>query len=176
MLSKRHPQGIRAHVSTVHALSSLTLPSPPSQHTVTIHSTMTPTPAEDWTLFPDEVVAVKHTSIRKRKTETTKAAAKSESPDRTQKTGGPTMLPTPPDSNSGNANRKRKGLREDASRGKAGQNLWEGPTSTQLDHQAVATQQEERTNRHPHRLPTPDISNVDEDEMWPCHGASGSKD
>ncbi|KAL8868100.1 MAG: hypothetical protein Q9174_005214 [Haloplaca sp. 1 TL-2023] len=175
MLSNRQPQGTRAHVSTVHALSDLTPPSPPSHHTVVIHNTKMPIPAEDWTLFPDEVVTIKHTSIRKRKTESVYVIAETESRDRNEKTAGPTMLPTPPDSNPSNANRKIKRLREDASKGKAGQDLLKRPTSSQLDHQAVAAKRDERTDRHPHRLPTPDISDVDEDEMWPCGGSGGSK-
>ncbi|KAL8920490.1 MAG: hypothetical protein Q9208_006239 [Pyrenodesmia sp. 3 TL-2023] len=151
------------------AISSVEAPQKQQRkRNVVVHNTMAATPTEDWVLYPDNVVTVKNSTVREQRT------VKSRTQPRTKTTLGngmavrPMMLPTPPGSSPAQSGRERVVERRDATKFHDVPDLHDRPTSGSTSVPAVVSQKTRTEPYYPHRLPTPDLSDVDEDEFWAC--------
>ncbi|KAI4191635.1 MAG: hypothetical protein LQ350_008748, partial [Teloschistes chrysophthalmus] len=131
------------------------------------------TPTEDWTLYPDDVVVVKHSSIRPRKAQKVclKSHVEEGASDIAMKQ--PSMAPTPPGSNPKTQTRESRAYKDNRSSKQTSRDWKLRPTVEKSELPAAKPQTAQMVTSYPHRLPTPDLSDVDEDEFWGCcHGGS----
>ncbi|KAI4181000.1 MAG: hypothetical protein L6R41_006878 [Letrouitia leprolyta] len=134
---------------------------------------MTTTPIEDWILYPDEVVVTKHSSVKERRGNSEKSY--SDSKVCSIKTTRPEMPPTPPGSNPASTEDERALKKTITYTRKAPQSTQGQPTSGAFIPPTLADGKARRGVSFHHRLPTPDISDVDEDEFWACCKNSNMK-
>ncbi|KAL8717294.1 MAG: hypothetical protein Q9225_005442 [Loekoesia sp. 1 TL-2023] len=135
---------------------------------------MTATPTEDWTLFPDDIVRSKHSSIKERRG--TRQKSHSNPKICNGKIVWPEMPPTPPGSSPAPKEYERTIERANACTHDTPQSLHHRPTFGPSDPPAVADERTRTHRSYPYRLPTPDISDVDEDEFWACCKDGSKKD
>ncbi|KAL8934801.1 MAG: hypothetical protein Q9211_005036 [Gyalolechia sp. 1 TL-2023] len=157
---------LKAHAYAQYPVSNMESTTNYRKQNVTVHNMMTATPTEDWILYPDEVVRSKHSSVRGRRGTSQKSHPTSKICNVTAT--GPNELPTPPGSNPASAEDKRIAEKTHACTQKAAQSLYGRPTFGRSDSPATAGGRAQRHVSYPHRLPTPDISDVEEDEFWEC--------
>lgn len=175
MPSKHPSQGGETIADRVQACSEVTKKSQ-RMHTVVVHNQMTTTPqTDDWILYPDNSVVVKHSTIRDRKAQKVCLATHRGSNICNGSTTRPMMLPTPPGSDPAKHGHDKRADNGNAARGQALRDLRGEPTFGQLDPPATNARKSRERSMHPHRLATPDISDVDEDEFWSCCDAGGRK-
>lgn len=141
---------------------------------VIVHNTMTATPTEDWTLFPDDVVRSKNSSIRERR------GMRQKSHSNPKICNGrivwPEMPPTPPGGSPAPNEHEKTTERTNLSTQKTPQSLHHRPTLGPSGSPVVADGRTRMHTSYPYRLPTPDISDVDEDEFWACCKGGSKKD
>lgn len=134
---------------------------------VTVHQSGSPLPPDDFVLFPQHVVKEKHSSIRdakSRKRSATKSAKRSSSPMPRHHVIEPKA-----------ANPSRQEVRRPSRR------------RVCMDHISTVNRTVDCANAKPPtylkmppkapsppRLPTPDLSDVEEDDLWSCCGSSWS--
>ncbi|KAI4182908.1 MAG: hypothetical protein LQ346_006452 [Caloplaca aetnensis] len=154
---------------TQQAISSMdAIPKQQRKQNVVVHNTMTATPAEDWILYPDNVMIVKNSTIRDRTTENTRRQTHAKSTQADGVTVRPMMPPTPPGSSPAQSERERAAQRNGALRCQDLRDLNDPPTSGATSAPAEVSQRPRTDTSYPYRLPTPDLSDVDEDEFWAC--------
>ncbi|KAL8735404.1 MAG: hypothetical protein Q9166_000949 [cf. Caloplaca sp. 2 TL-2023] len=129
---------------------------------------MAPTPPEDWVLYADDPIIVKHSSIRQRKVEKTRPTRRTDGNDRNVRSTGPTMPPTPLGSSPAQSEREKKDDRDKPSNWQTHKDPQGPPTSGHLDPREMGGSRTSMRGSSSYRLPTPDLSDVDEDEMWAC--------
>ncbi|KAL8804686.1 MAG: hypothetical protein Q9200_005713 [Gallowayella weberi] len=151
-----------------HAQSSTVRQKTTQRQTVVVHNTMTATATEDWILFGDDTVTVKHSSIRKRKAENIYSVSHVNGNSRKARVTGPTMPPTPPGSSPAVDYSEKKDDRELRSAGKAFEQTHGRPTLGRLPPHELEDSRNLARGSSSYRLPTPDLSDVEEDEMWAC--------
>ncbi|KAL8708373.1 MAG: hypothetical protein Q9220_006754 [cf. Caloplaca sp. 1 TL-2023] len=162
------------HASKAHVKSSSDFGTPQRRHAVTIiHNEMTATMAEDWILYPEETVIAKNSSIRKRESERLCTASCVQQNSCAHKAIQSSVLSARPDSSSAQIRSDAKGKKNIAHGKKASRNPASRPTSEVLDPAVQDHYPKERKSIFPYRLPTPDLSDVDEDEMWSCCTVDG---
>lgn len=139
-----------------------------SERKVVVHNTKTATPVDDWILFPDDRVTVKHSSVRDQRTHRASPQVRIKSQPRREQTMRPTMLPTPPGSSPAQSECKRIVEKKNGANCQDSQDPHDRPTSGP-DAPPVLVNRMARTDASsPYRLPTPDISDVDEDDFFAC--------
>lgn len=166
MSSTYNSVNLRAIDNAQHPVSKAESTKNQRRQNVTVHNIMTATPTEDWTLYPDEVVVTKHSSIKEARRNSQKSHSNSKvcSVRMTR----PEMPPTPPGSNPASSKDRSSPERSDACTRKDSQSMHGRPTSEASFLAAMTDRTTRRRVSYPHRLPTPDISDVDEDEFWAC--------
>lgn len=132
---------------------------------VVLHHPMATPPPEDWILYPDEVIITKHSSVRRRRSCAIKDQQSEDS--------------------------RRPWIRRDPIKEKSGetphvlqdvQSLKKIPStpSESPDSGAPAWEgngcgaKRQPKLKFPERLPTPDLSDIEEDGFWSCCGSSES--
>lgn len=131
---------------------------------VVLHHPSAPSPAEDWILFPDEVIVTKHCSVRvtrSRKAKPVLQMGKSSQP-----------MPT---SEETQARFKQiiSACAKPCQRDALNSVLKQSFATAETFDEAVGDHVEKSPKPEPlQRLPTPDISDVDEDSFWSCCGSS----
>ena len=135
---------------------------------VIVHNMMTPTPKEDWILYGDEAVTVKHSSIRQRKADKVCRTLPTEKKSCNTRTARPTMPPTPLGSSSTHIEREKQQSEEDRSVRQSDSNYQRHSTFNDLNHCDVGDSTSAMRGTTAYRLPTPDLSDIDEDDMWAC--------
>ncbi|KAI4289655.1 MAG: hypothetical protein L6R35_001079 [Caloplaca aegaea] len=135
---------------------------------VVVHNTKTATPTDDWILFPDDRVAVEHSSVRDQRIRRASAQIRIKSQSRGEQTVRPTMLPTPPGSSPAQSECKRTEEKESAANCGDLRDSHDRPTSGSDAPSVVVNRTTRADTSFPYRLPTPDISDVDEDEFFAC--------
>ncbi|KAI4114952.1 MAG: hypothetical protein LQ338_007932 [Usnochroma carphineum] len=130
-----------------------------------VHNTMTASPTEDWVLYPDDVVIVKHSTVREKRAQKPRRA-------QTEMCAGkavrPTMLPTPPGSSPAQTECQRRVGKKFVYSTQDLQGVHDRLTSGPTNPPAVGDWRMRTQPSRPYKLPTPDISDVDEDEFWAC--------
>ncbi|KAI4168680.1 MAG: hypothetical protein LQ343_006183 [Gyalolechia ehrenbergii] len=164
---------LRANAYAQHPVSNIEGTKNHRKQNVTVHNMMRATPPEDWTLYPEEVVRSKHSSVKEQKG--TSQKSRSNLKNGVFTAAGPKIPPTPPGSNPASVEDKRTVQRTNACTQIAAQSLQGPPTFGASDPPAMADKRIQRHVSYPHRLPTPDISDVDEDEFWACCKDSSKK-
>ncbi len=144
------------------------IPRQQRKQTVVVHNTMTATPAEDWILYPDNVITIKNSTVRDRTTEKACRQPHTKATQANRMTVRPMMPPTPPGSSPAQSERERAAERNSALRSQDLRVLNDRPTSGATSAPAEVNQRPRTDNSYPYRLPTPDLSDVDEDEFWAC--------
>ncbi|KAL8754379.1 MAG: hypothetical protein Q9184_005132 [Pyrenodesmia sp. 2 TL-2023] len=129
---------------------------------------MTATLTEDWVLYPDDVVTVKNSTMRERRTEKTRTQPRPKTTLGNRTVLRPMMLPTPPGSSPAQSEWERVAGRSDAMKFQDLRDSHDRPTSRPPGVPAEVSQRARADASYPHRLPTPDLSDVDEDEFWAC--------
>lgn len=150
--------------------SSTTSHKNSKRQAVVVHNTMLPTPKEDWILYGDEGVTVKHSSIRQRKADKACRTLSTEKKSCNTKTR-PTMPPTPPGSSPAHSEREKQQNGEDISIRQNDSNHERHSTFNRLNHREAGDSTGTMRGTTAYRLPTPDLSDVDEDDMWGCCNA-----
>ena len=145
------------------------------RHAVVVHNMMTPTPKEDWILYGDEAITVRHSSIRQRKADKVCRTLSTEKKSCNTKTTRPTMPPTPPGSSPAHSEREKQRNGEDQSIRQNDSNHERQTTFTYLNHREVGDSKSAMRGTTTYRLPTPDLSDVDEDDMWGCCNAGNHR-
>ena len=135
---------------------------------VIVHNKMTPTSTEDWILYGDEAVTAKHSSVRQRKAKTACRTSHTDRNVRNDGTTGPTMPPTPPGSSPAHSEHEKKEQRDKRSNWHTYGEPQSQPVCGHLNPGEVGDPRAAWRGTSSHRLPTPDLSDVDEDEMWAC--------
>ncbi len=154
---------------TQQAISSMNaIPKQPRKQNVVVHNTMTATPAEDWILYPNNVITVENSTVRDRTTEKARRQPHTKSTQANMMTVRPMMPPTPPGSSPAQSERERAAKRNGALRSQDLRDLNDRPTSGATSAPTEASQRPRTDSSYPYRLPTPDLSDVDEDEFWAC--------
>ncbi|KAL9576463.1 MAG: hypothetical protein Q9212_007075 [Teloschistes hypoglaucus] len=143
-------------------------PRPRPRHPTVVHNHKMTTPTEDWTLYPDDVVVVKHSSIRPRKAQ--KVCLKSHAEESAFDVAmmQPSMPPTPPGDSPETRTRESRAYKDNRSSKQTSHHWKLRPTVEKSELPAAKLQTTQMVTSHPHRLPTPDISDVDEDGFWGC--------
>lgn len=132
---------------------------------VVLHHPMASPPPEDWILYPDEVIITKHSSVRRRRSCKTKDPQSEDSHQ-------PWIRRDPIQAKSGH----------DSQVGKDVQRRKEIPSAPSKSPDSVAPAWEgnrylagrQPRPKFPERLPTPDISDIEEADFWSCCGSSES--
>lgn len=162
----------RTRARTQQEASSVEAAVKQRKQNVIVHNTMTATPTEDWVLYPDNVVAVKNSTVRERRTEKIHMQSHTKPKLRNKRGSGPTMPLTPPGSSPAQSEHERTAEKKCATRS---QELHDRPSSGPTASPVVVNRRARTETSYPYRLPTPDISDVDEDEYWACCGESSRK-
>ncbi|KAL8899635.1 MAG: hypothetical protein Q9207_006095 [Kuettlingeria erythrocarpa] len=154
---------------TQQAISSMdAIPKQQRKQNVVVRNTMTATPADDWILYPENVVTVKNSTVRDRTTEKARGQPHAKSTQANGMTARPMMPPTPPGSSPAQSERERAAERNGAVRSQDLRDLNDRPTYGATSAAAEVSQRDRTDTLYPYRLPTPDLSDVDEDEFWAC--------
>lgn len=143
-------------------------PKNSKRQAVVVHNRMTATPTEDWILYGDEVITVRHSSIRQRKADQACGTSATDKKLRNTGTTQPTMLPTPPGSSPAHSERGKKQNEDNKPAWQNDSNPQRQSTSNCLNPPKVGGSGYSMRGTTADRLPTPDLSDVDEDEMWAC--------
>ena len=133
----------------------------------TIHQTGSPLPPDDFVLFPQDVVKEKHSSVRD---------AKSRKPTASRSVKGPSasmprhraVEPGAPASSRGDARRHPE------TRGCLTHMSTVNCTVDCADAKPLAQLKIPPRAPSPLRLPTPDVSDLEDDDLWSCCGSSWS--
>lgn len=132
---------------------------------VVLHHPMASPPPEDWILFPEEVIVTKHSSVRD-------CRSRNLMDSRVENPRRPWIKLDRTEAEAGEYSHVRQDMqrrKETPSALSTSQYLL-APTSAAKRCDAK-TQPEPK---FPERLPTPDLSDVDEDGFWSCCGSSES--
>lgn len=151
------------HQSSLASTRKLMKANPPKE--VVLHHPMASPPPEDWILFPEEVIVTKHSSVRDCRSRNLKDS-RLENPCR------PWMKLDRTEAETGENPHVRHDMqrRKETPRTLSTSRYPLAPTSRAKRCEAK-TQPEPK---FPERLPTPDLSDVDEDGFWSCCGSSES--
>ena len=136
---------------------------------VVVHNMMTTTPPEDWILYPDDVVVEKHSSTRQRREARDLRSQKCTRNDiRLAKALGPIMPPTPPE-NSPTQNERKQAV-QSTYRETSGYSAMTDKAFTlaPVGNPSQGSRKGQVQTPYPQRLPTPDLSDVEEDGLWGC--------
>lgn len=138
---------------------------PKTPREVVLHHPMVSLPPEDWILYPDEVIVTKHSSVRRGRSCKIKDS-------RSENSRGPS---TRVDPNRGKT-RKYSHVYQDMQLHKE---ITSAPRKSpnllapaREDNKCDAKTQPKP--KFPERLPTPDLSDIEEDSFWSCCGSSES--
>ncbi|KAL8854177.1 MAG: hypothetical protein Q9221_001100 [Calogaya cf. arnoldii] len=146
-------------------------PKKSKRQAVVIYNTMAPTPEEDWVLYGDEAVTVKHSSVRQRKADRVCRTSSTDKKSRTAGTTRLTMLPTPPGSSPAYSERERKYDEDDRAVPQVDNDYQRQPTSNCLNSREVGDSTSSVRGTDPYRTSTPDLSDVEENVMFaPING------
>lgn len=143
----------------------------PKRPAIIVHNMRTPTPTEDWVLYGDEAVTVKHSSIRQRKADKVCRTLSTEKKSCETKTARPTLPPTPPGSSPTYSEREKQQNGEGKSIRQSDSNHQRHSTFNHLKQCDVGDSTSAMRGTIAYRLPTPDLSDIDEDDMWACCNA-----
>ncbi|KAI4100621.1 MAG: hypothetical protein L6R37_005379 [Teloschistes peruensis] len=124
------------------------------------------TPTEDWTLYPDNVVIFKNSTIRPRKAQKVCLKSHAEEGAFDIATKKPLMPPKPPGSNPETHARESRAYKDNTASKQTSHDWKLRPTVEKSELPAAKPQMTQMVTSRPHRLPTPDISDVDEDDFW----------
>lgn len=147
-------------------------PKNSKRQAVVVYNRMTPTPTEDWVLYGDEVITVRHSSIRQRKANQVCQTSSTDKKLLNTGTTRPTMLPTPPGSSPAHSEREKKQNEDNRPVRQDDRDPYRQTTSKCLNSREVGGSTSSMRGTTAYRLPTPDLSDVDEDEMWACCNGS----
>ncbi|MCJ1464116.1 hypothetical protein MMC07_002729 [Pseudocyphellaria aurata] len=138
---------------------------------VVLHHPLLSTPPEDWVLFPEQIIRKKHSSVRNFRARQAKerlqpAKPSRSSPTRTTELSRSISITSRSESTSVSTEEPRD----------------QSDSSSKLDRPrdvaksnsnvAIESPREPPKVKAPQRLPTPDISDVEEDGFWSCCGSS----
>lgn len=138
---------------------------------VVIHYPIMSPPMEDWVLFPDEVIKCKSSSVRNLQNHTASKSSfrpdkSRECPSSATQSASTTTMKTSSQSLIAHASQERsRSLRTSDQPGFIKKSL-ETATKDIGDKPPKA--------KAPRRLPTPDLSDVEEDDFWSCCGSAAS--
>lgn len=151
-LKKRSSTALTQNSKKVRSLKEVVLHYP----------TMSPSP-EDWVLFPDEIIVTKCSMVRGAQVRRAKERSQPESlglactKDMTS-TKAVTLVTPEPHKDQRSSNDSKKPRSKSKSPCDAGNDGVKNSLKTEV----------------PHRLPTPDLSDIDEDGFWSCCGSSNT--
>lgn len=135
------------------------------QKEVVLHHPTTSPPAEDWVLFPDEVITTKNSSVQSSRCRDPREHAQPRHPRRPS-----TRL-----------ERSEENREKDSRVTQDMEYLKRTLSASRLDYAHVSSRASERCEakppslaKFPERLPTPDLSDIEEDYYWSCCGSSES--
>ena len=153
--------------NTSHRQSSASIRSSKKSQSVkdiVLHHPVASLPPEDWILFPEEVIITKHSSVRQVRSRKVKPVMHAEKPIRSM----PTLDKTQP------RLKKKSPAYTDPTWRKILATEPEQPVATadSIDEAIWNDARKPPNSRLPQRLPTPDLSDVDEDGFWSCCGSS----
>lgn len=149
--------------------SSLTLfgkqAKPKTPREVVLHHPMATPPPEDWILFPDEVIITKHSSVRRRRS----SKIKNPQPEDSRR---PWIRRDPSKEKSADTSH----VHQDAGRFKCIPSTpTKSPDSVAHARESNGCEAKRQPKpKFPDRLPTPDLSDIEEDGFWSCCGSSES--
>lgn len=155
-------------VETVHQDCETHSLRPKPRHPAVVHNHKMTTPTEDWTLYPDNVVIFKNSTIRPRKAQKVCLKSHAEEGAFDIATKKPLMPPKPPGSNPETHARESRAYKDNTASKQTSHDWKLRPTVEKSELPAAKPQMTQMVTSRPHRLPTPDISDVDEDDFWGC--------
>ncbi|KAL8645009.1 MAG: hypothetical protein Q9226_007490 [Calogaya cf. arnoldii] len=171
MSSINHPTGTQTIKNTQQPKSSVAAPKKSERQPVVVYNKMTPTPEEDWILYEDEAITVKHSSIRQRKADRVCRTSSVVKKFGNTGTTRPTMLPTPPGSSPAYSEREKKHNEDNKAVWQIEKDYQRQPTSNCLNSREVGDSTSSMRGTDPYRTPTPDLSDVEENVMFaPING------
>lgn len=133
---------------------------------VVIHQPAPSPPTEDWVLFPEDVVTDKHSSLKESRSRKAKRKGETERPSKAS--------PAPADKMTKaivNAQEYIKSRNQNRDLNKSCSH-WPIEASANAAHRKVPCKPLQIQS--PKRLPTPDLSDVEEDDFWSCCATSES--
>lgn len=134
------------------------------------HPSMSP-PLEDWVLFPDQVIHTKHSTVRESRARQAKKRMQPAEPSRSSSAHNTAMSRTAPASS---RNTSMSSLSEEPRVRNVSFSALDRPNNINRSTSNVAEESPRSPPRAkaPQRLPTPDLSDVEEDSFWSCCGSS----
>ena len=120
---------------------------------VVLHHPLMPTPLEDWILFPDQLIHTKHSIVRDSRARQAKKRLQPEEPSR------PSSAYTTATSRATSTSSRNTSDRP-------------GDVAKSTSNVAEESPRNPPRMKTPQRLPTPDLSDVEQDSFWSCCGSS----
>lgn len=139
-----------------------------SRHAVVVHNALGPTPADDWVLYPEETVKHKNLNIKETRKQKYCSGVYNTNEKATSREMRPRLPPTPPENTPTKSERKAQleaSFRSsiDIPSRKTPKSANGGGGTMNDDHRRMLLQAPFQQ-----RLPTPDLSDIEGDDLWSC--------
>ncbi|KAI4163011.1 MAG: hypothetical protein LQ342_003329 [Letrouitia transgressa] len=156
-----------------------------SRHAVVVHNALGPTPVDDWVLYPQEMVKHKNLNTKETRKQKYCSGVYTINEKAMSREMRPRLPPTPPENSPTKS--ERKAQLEASFRDNTGVPSQKTPKLTDGGAGAMNDDHRRMLLQAPfqRRLPTPDLSDIEGDDLWSCcaeteywgdrGGASGNK-
>ncbi|MCJ1264396.1 hypothetical protein MMC22_004267 [Lobaria immixta] len=138
---------------------------------VVLHHPLMPTPLEDWILFPDQIIHTKHSIVRDSRARQAKERLQPEEPSR------PSSAYTTVTSRATSTSSRNTSISSFIEEPRDQSNSpctsdRPGDVAKSTSYVAEESPRNPPRMKTPQRLPTPDLSDVEQDSFWSCCGSS----